>query len=76
MKKIALIIIDQHSDREGEISYDITYLWNQKETIQMNLFTKEKQTHRLGEQTSGCQGKGQEEGIVREFGTEVYTWLH
>ena len=23
---------------------------------QMNLFTKQKQTHRLGEQTSGCQG--------------------
>ena len=22
----------------------------------MNLFTKQKQTHRLGEQTSGCQG--------------------
>ena len=24
----------------------------------MNLFTKQKQTHRLREQTYGCQGKG------------------
>ena len=27
-----------------------------KKKIQMNLFTKQKQTHRLREQTSGCQG--------------------
>ena len=26
--------------------YEITYMWN-KEMIQMNLFTKQKQTHKL-----------------------------
>ena len=35
------------SDREGEIPYDIAYIWNLKKMIQMNLFTKQKQTHRL-----------------------------
>ena len=35
-----------------------------KEMIQMNLFTKQKETHRLREGTDSCQG----EGIVREFG--------
>ena len=27
----------------------------------MNLSTKQKQTHRQGEQTCGCQGRGAEE---------------
>ena len=36
------------SDRERQISYDITYMRNlKKKMIQMNLFTKQKQTHRL-----------------------------
>ena len=35
------------SDREGEISYDIPYMWNLKRNKQMNLFTKQKETYRL-----------------------------
>ena len=36
---------DYHTKRrERQISY-ITYMWNLKK-IQMNLFTKQKQTHR------------------------------
>ena len=34
--------------------YDITFMWNLK-IIQMNLYTKQKQTHR--KQTYGCQGE-------------------
>ena len=30
------------SDRERQISYGITYMWNLKKMIQMNLFTKQK----------------------------------
>ena len=30
------------SDRERQISYDITYMWNLKKMLQMNLFTKQK----------------------------------
>ena len=30
------------SDRERQISYDITYMWNLKKMIQINLFTKRK----------------------------------
>ena len=40
------------SERETQIPYDVTYMWNLKR-IQMNLFTK--QTHRFGKQTSGSQ---------------------
>ena len=30
------------SDRERQISYDITYMWNLKKIIQMNFHTKQK----------------------------------
>ena len=43
------------SDRERQISYDIAYMWNLKKMMQMNLFTKGKQAHRLREQTCGYQ---------------------
>ena len=39
---------------EGQISYDIAYMWNLKKWVQMNLFTK--QTHRLGKQTIVTRG--------------------
>ena len=42
----------------------------------MNLFTEQKQIHRLREWTHGYQGEGWEEGIVREFGIGMYTLLY
>ena len=43
----------------------------------MNLFTKQKQTHRLREQTYGYQGvEGWGRGIDREFGIDMYTLLY
>ena len=45
--------------------------------IQMNLLTKQKETHRLRKQTHGCQWERVEgEGIVREFGRDMYTQLY
>ena len=35
---------------------------------QMNLFMKQKQTYRLGEQTCGCQGGGRRGWMNWEFG--------
>ena len=43
---------------------------------QMNLFTNQKQAHRLREQAYGHQGEGQEEGIVRKFVMDMYTLLY
>ena len=38
------------SDREGEILYDIPYMWNLKKKNDTNdLLTKQKETHRLRE---------------------------
>ena len=44
--------------------------------IHINLFTKQKQTHRLRERTYGYQGEGWKEGMVREFGINMYTLLY
>ena len=35
-------------------------MWNQKKMVQMNLFTKQKQTYRCREQTCGYQGRAGE----------------
>ena len=44
------------SDRERQIAYDIAYMWNLiLKMIQMDLYTKEKQTHRSWNQTYGYQ---------------------
>ena len=42
--------------------------------IQINLLTKQKQIHRV----KSCQwgGEGWREGVVREFGIDIYTLLH
>ena len=50
------------SDRERQILYDITYLWNLKKNQLMNV-TKNKYTYRYRKQTSSYQGgEGNGEG--------------
>ena len=46
--------------------------------IQMNLSTKQKQTHRLRKQTYGYQRGNvlRGEGINKEFGINLYTLLY
>ena len=41
----------------------------------MNLFTKQKQTHRHRQGAYVYQGNGWVRGIVSEFGTDTYTLL-
>ena len=43
---------------------------------QMNLFTEQKETHWLREQTYGCRRNNGGEGTAREFGTDMYTLLY
>ena len=42
----------------------------------MNLPTKQKQTHRHGEQTCGCQGGGGGSGMDEEFGVSRCKLFH
>ena len=43
------------SDRERQILYDITYMWNLKKNDTNELITEQKQTHRFRKQTYGYQ---------------------
>ena len=45
------IMLSEMSDRERQILCDITYMWNLK--IKLNLYIKQKQTHRHRKQTYG-----------------------
>ena len=42
----------------------------------MNLFTKQKQTHRLERKNLWLGGEGWGEGTVRELGIDMYTLLY
>ena len=49
----------------------------QKKKIQVNLFTKQKETHRHRKPTYGYQrGKGGSGGIKWEIGIDIYTLLY
>ena len=62
---LAIVILSKvKSNRKRQISYGIAYMQNlKKKMIQMNLFTKQKQTHRLILWIYGYQG-------VREVGRD------
>ena len=44
--------------------------------VQMNLYTKQKQTHKHREQICGCQGGREERVIDWEFGVSRCKLLH
>jgi len=61
------------SDRERQIPYDITYIWNLICGTNEPFHRKENQG--LGEQTCGCQGGGEGSGVVGELGAPRYKLL-
>ena len=61
------------SDRERQILYDITFMWNFKKMIQMNLFTKQKPCHKLQKKLTGASLVAQWLGICLPMqGTRVW----
>ena len=52
------------SERERQIPYDITYMWNLKYDTNERIY-ETKNSHKYREQTCGCQGGG----VVGEGGT-------
>ena len=69
-KWMDLNIIILNEVRERQISYDITYMWNLKKMIQMNLLTKQKQTDRHRNKICGYQ-RGKVGAYVRSLGLTV-----
>ena len=62
------------SERERQIPYGITYMWNLKYNIN-EISVKQKQPHKP-EQASGWQGGKHEGGKNWEFGINIYKLLH
>ena len=48
---LEIVTVGEVSQAKRQILHDITFMWNLKKTIQINLFTKQKQTHRHRKQT-------------------------
>ena len=67
---LEIVILNEVSQTEKENYHMISYVQNLKKMIQMNLFTKRKQTHRLRE---WIYGRGKGGGRDREFGIDIYT---
>ena len=60
--------------RKWNIVWYVLHAESKFKKIKVNLFTKQKQTHRLREWIEGY-GEGEGGGIVREFGIDMYTLL-
>ena len=69
MMPFAAIWMDQRlsdwvSKSEKNVSYDIAYMWNLNKRVQMNIFTKQKLSHRWRKQTDGYRGLGAVSGLT------------
>ena len=73
---LEIIILSKVNQTEKDKYHDITYTWNLKNMIQMNLFTKQKQIHRHRKQAYGYQRGNVGGGINQEFGFNRYTLLY
>ena len=69
-----LILSEVKSDRERQIPYDITYVWNL--IYSTNEPFHRKETHGLGEQTCGCQDGGRGSRMDWESGVNICKLLH
>ena len=65
MELETLILSEVKSERERQIPYDITYIWNL--IYGTNEPFHRKETHGLGEETCGCQGGGEGIGVDWEY---------
>ena len=64
------------SDREGEILYDITYMKDLKRNCTNELIYKKDIALRTSRMNLWLLEEGCGEGIVREFGMDMYTLLY
>ena len=64
------------SDRKGEISYDISFMWNLKIKDTNELTYKTETDSQTSRMFLWLPGEGCGQGIVRESGIDVYTLLY
>ena len=73
---LEMIILSQVSQTDKDKYHMISLIVEYKNMIQMNLFTKQKQTHRHRKQTYGYQrGKGRRDNLGA-WGQQVHTIIY
>ena len=72
--ELETLILSKVSQRERQIPYDITYIWNL--IYSTNEPFHRIENHGLGEQTCGCQGGGRGSGMDWESGVNRCKLLH
>ena len=65
---LEIIILSKVSQKKKDKYHMISFICGIENITQMNLSTKQKQTHRCRDQTCGCQGDGVGRGMDWEFG--------
>ena len=65
---LEIIILSKVRQKEKDKYHMISLTCGIESMTQMNLFTKQKQTHRCREQTFGCQGGWGGEGWIGSWG--------
>ena len=66
---LEIIILSEVSQTEKDKYHMMSYVWNLKKMIQMNLFTKQKWTYRHRRQTYGYQ-----RGELGVWGDKLGVW--
>ena len=64
--ELETLILSEVTQKERQIPYYITYIWNLIYGINEPFHRKEN--HKLREQTCGCKGEGGDNGMDWEFG--------
>ena len=64
--ELETLILSELSQKENNIPYDITYIWNPMYGTNESFHRKE--SHGLEEQTCGCQGEGKGVGWIGSLG--------
>ena len=65
-------LLSEVNQKEKDIPYNITYIWNL--IYSTNEPFHRKETHGLGEQICGCQGGGGGSGMDWESGVNYCIW--
>ena len=73
---LEIVILSEVRQRRRKSVWHPFYAGSKKEIVQMNLFIKQKQTHRLRGWIYGGQWGRTGEGTVSKFGTNRYTRLY
>ena len=70
--QLEIIILSEVSQKEKDKNYTISLICGIQNTVEMDVFTKQKETHRPRDQTCGCQGEGEERD---ELGMGIDRWI-